>query len=74
MKVTEKIVSILVLAATLTGWSLLGAPAYEAWVQSVGGTVGVGEVFLGFLIPATVSMFITFIIIKRLRRPAEDVD
>jgi len=68
MRLSEKVVNILVLCAVLTLWSMVGQSVYNSWLESQGASIGVGEVFIGFLLPALVATVLSAIIIRRLRR------
>ena len=64
---SEEIISILVFSGVMTMWVLIFQQMYEAWVSEAGGYMGIGEVFMGFTIPAVIASVVTWILIKRIR-------
>lgn len=66
--ISAKIVSVLILAATLTAWRLLLEPMYEEWVLSQGWVMGIGETFLGYIAVGSSTFIITWFLLRRLRQ------
>lgn len=69
VEVSSKVVSILVLAATLTIWELLFKQPYYGWVAGQGGAIGFGEVFIGYTGIIFLGTIVTWIILRRLKQP-----
>lgn len=66
MALRATVVGILVFAAVMTVWTLGFQPLYEVWVLEQGGTIGIGEVYLGFVVPALASSILTYILCRKL--------
>lgn len=64
---SEKIIAMLVLAGVLTFWTTFFEPMYINMIEARGSPVGLGETFLGYLIPASASLIITWLLVRRLK-------
>ena len=68
MDIIEKIIWVLVFAGVMTVWSMFGQPIYEGWVKSRGWTLGIGETYVGFFIPAVLTLLLTAILLRRTKK------
>lgn len=69
---SEKIISVLVFAGTFTIWTLFLGEMYENWLVSQGSTMGqAAETFGGGILIAGLAMFISYVLVRQIRRGNE---
>jgi len=64
---SEKVIEVLVFSGVMTTWVLLFSQMYSDMITGSGYSYGIGEIFLGFTIPALVATIMSWWLIKRIR-------
>lgn len=67
MALSEKMIEVLVFSGIMTIWVVVGASWWEELIVNSGHTYGLGEIFLGFTIPAVASTVVAWFLVKRIR-------
>ena len=68
MDLTGKIIWILVFAGVMTGWTMFGQDYWNAWLTSQGYNVGLGETYVGYLIPGVITLIFAGALLRRTRK------
>ena len=66
MGLKKAIIQGAVLSLALAFYSALFQPQYEAWLKSMGRSIGIGETALGYFIVFCISYFVTHILTRKL--------
>jgi len=67
LRLSEKLIEIGVFSGVMTMWVLVFNQMWEAWLQTSGYSIGIGEIYLGFMFPAVVASLASWFLIKRIR-------
>lgn len=68
MDFSGKLIWVLVFAGVMTVWQLLGQPLYESAVVGQGWAMGIGETYLGYMVPGIVTLIVTALLLRRTRK------
>lgn len=66
MGLKKVIIQGAILSLALAFYSVVFQPQYEAWLKSMGHSIGVGETALGYFIVFCISYFVTHILTRKL--------
>ena len=62
-----KMIWILVFAGVMTMWTLFFQKNFENWIISQGYPLGIGETYLGFILPSIITLIIAGYLTSRVR-------
>ena len=62
---TRVVIKAAVMALGIAAWNLFGAPAYQAWIESQGGTMGYAETAFSYFIAILVSWGVASLVTRK---------
>jgi len=64
---TGKIIWILVFAGVMTIWTMFGQAYWNNWLVTQGYSTGIGETYIGYILPGVITLIFTGLLLRRTR-------